>query len=68
VVVVNWYGLVAPKGTPKPIIELAANETIKAARSPDMAKRLVAEGSEAVGTTPPSSPPSSARNKPCGAG
>jgi tripartite-type tricarboxylate transporter receptor subunit TctC len=52
VVVVNWYGLVAPKGTPKPIIELAANETIKAARSADMAKRLVAEGSEAVGSTP----------------
>ena len=29
-----------------------ANETIKAARSPEMAKRLVAEGSEAAGTTP----------------
>src|SRR5262245_58035450 len=52
VVVVNWYGLIAPKGTPKPIIDLIANETIKAARSPEMAKRLVAEGSEAAGTTP----------------
>jgi tripartite-type tricarboxylate transporter receptor subunit TctC len=52
VVVVNWYGLVAPKGTAKPIIDLLANETIKAARSPEMAKRLVAEGSEAAGTTP----------------
>jgi tripartite-type tricarboxylate transporter receptor subunit TctC len=44
--------LVAPKGTAKPIIDLLANETIKAARSPEMAKRLVAEGSEAAGTTP----------------
>jgi len=52
VVVVNWYGLIAPKGTPKPIVELVANESIKAARSPEMAKRLIAEGSEAAGTTP----------------
>ena len=52
VVVVNWYGLVAPKATPKPVIDRLAEEVIKAARSPEMAKRLVAEGSEAVGTTP----------------
>ena len=52
VVVVNWYGLVAPKATPKPVIDRLGEEVIKAARSPEMAKRLVAEGSEAVGTTP----------------
>ena len=52
VVVVNWYGLVAPKGTPRPIVDRIANESIKAARSPEMAKRLIAEGSEAAGTTP----------------
>jgi tripartite-type tricarboxylate transporter receptor subunit TctC len=52
VVVVNWYGLVAPKATPKPIIDRLSEEVIKAARSPEMAKRLIAEGSEAVGTTP----------------
>jgi len=52
VVVVNWYGLIAPKATPRPIIDRVASETIKAARSPEIAKRLIAEGSEAVGTTP----------------
>jgi tripartite-type tricarboxylate transporter receptor subunit TctC len=52
VVVVNWYGLVAPKATPRPIIDRLSAEIVKAARSPEMAKRLVAEGSEAVGTTP----------------
>jgi tripartite-type tricarboxylate transporter receptor subunit TctC len=52
VVVVNWYGLIAPKGTPGPIVDRVATEVIKAARSPEMTKRLVAEGSEAVGTTP----------------
>jgi tripartite-type tricarboxylate transporter receptor subunit TctC len=52
VVVVNWYGLIAPKGTPKAIIDRVSREAIKAARAPDMMKRLVADGSEAVGTTP----------------
>lgn len=52
VVVVNWYGLVAPKGTPKAVVDKAAAEAIKAAHSPEMAKRLIAEGSEAVGSKP----------------
>jgi tripartite-type tricarboxylate transporter receptor subunit TctC len=52
VVVVNWYGLVSPRGTPKAVIEKISAEAVKAARSPEMMKRLVADGSEAVGTTP----------------
>ncbi len=51
VVVVNWYGLIAPKGTPAAIIERISSETAKAMQSPDMAKRLISEGSEAVGST-----------------
>jgi tripartite-type tricarboxylate transporter receptor subunit TctC len=52
VVVVNWYGLVAPKGTPRAIVDRVAAESIKAVRAPDMMKRLVAEGSEGVGSKP----------------
>ncbi len=52
VVVVNWYGLIAPKGTPKAAIDRVAAETIKAVRAPELMKRLVADGSEGVGTTP----------------
>lgn len=52
VVVVNWYGLIAPAGTPKAVIHRIAGETAKAMQSPDMMKRLVAEGSEAVGGSP----------------
>lgn len=52
VVVVNWYGLIAPKGTPKAVIERITSETAKAIQSPEMAKRLIAEGSEAVGSSP----------------
>jgi tripartite-type tricarboxylate transporter receptor subunit TctC len=52
VVVVNWYGLVAPKGTPRAVIDRVVAETVKAVRSPEMQKRLVADGSEGVGGTP----------------
>jgi tripartite-type tricarboxylate transporter receptor subunit TctC len=52
VVVVNWYGLIAPLRTPKAIIDRIAAETAKAVSSPDMMKSLVAEGSEAVGSNP----------------
>ncbi len=52
VVVVNWYGLVAPGRTPAAVVDRVAAETAKAMNSPDMEKRLAAEGSEAVGGTP----------------
>jgi tripartite-type tricarboxylate transporter receptor subunit TctC len=52
VVVVNWYGLIAPARTPKPILERLARETHTAMHSPGMIKRLAAEGSEPVGSSP----------------
>lgn len=51
VVVVNWYGLIAPLKTPKAVVERVAAETAKVMRQPDMQKRLLADGSEAVGGT-----------------
>ncbi|HEY7742037.1 MAG TPA: tripartite tricarboxylate transporter substrate binding protein [Burkholderiales bacterium] len=50
--VVNWYGLIAPKGTSKAVLDRVAAETIKAVQGPEMRKRLVADGSEGVGTRP----------------
>ena len=52
VVVVNWYGLVAPLHTPKPIIERIAKETHTAMHTPEITKRLAAEGSDPVGSSP----------------
>ncbi len=52
VVVVNWYGLIAPKGTSGAIVDQIAREATRAMQSPDMAKSLAAEGSEPVGGTP----------------
>lgn len=52
VVVVNWYGLMAPKATPKVVINRIAGETTKAVQAPAMMKHLVADGAEGVGSTP----------------
>ncbi len=52
VVVVNWYGLIAPKATPKAVINRIAAETAKAVQAPEMQKRLTADGAEGVGGTP----------------
>ena len=52
VVVVNWYGLIAPKGTPASAIKQIAVETAKAVHAPVMMKRLIADGSDGVGSSP----------------
>src|SRR4051794_31434009 len=48
----SWYGIEAPAGTPRPIIEQLNAVIVKALRQPDVAKRLAAEGAEVVGSTP----------------
>lgn len=52
VVVVNWYGLIAPAKTPAAVVNRVAAEATKAMLAPDMAKNLLAEGSEAVRSSP----------------
>lgn len=52
VVVVNWYGLVAPPGTPKGAIDRIAGETVRIMKTPALVARLAADGSEAMGSTP----------------
>ena len=52
VTVVNWYGLIAPAGTPRARVQHVSSETAKAMHTPEMMQRLAADGSEAVGGTP----------------
>ena len=52
VVVVNWYGLIAPNRTPKPLVERISKEVATAMQSPEVTKRLAAEGSDPVGSSP----------------
>ena len=48
----SWYGIVAPAGTPRTIIELLHQEIAAAVRSPDITDRLVAEAVIPVGGSP----------------
>jgi len=48
----QWYGLLAPAGTPAAIIERLNAEALKALRSPEMKERLAADGAEPLGSTP----------------
>jgi tripartite-type tricarboxylate transporter receptor subunit TctC len=47
-----WMGLVAPAGTPKPVIDKLAASARKAAQSPEMLERFDKEDIEPVGNTP----------------
>lgn len=49
---VTWYGVLAPAGTPRDIVTRLNTELVKIAHSPEMKKRLAAEGGETVGSTP----------------
>src|SRR5436190_9664444 len=48
----SWYGILAPAGTPREVIERLHGAIVKALRQPDVAKRLAAEGAEVIGSTP----------------
>jgi tripartite-type tricarboxylate transporter receptor subunit TctC len=48
----NWHGIIAPKGTPKPVIDKLNSEVNKAIKDPDFAKRIAQDGLEPAGGTP----------------
>ena len=50
--IVGWYGLLAPLGTPKEIIDRINAGLVQALKSPDIQERLIAVGAEAAGSTP----------------
>jgi tripartite-type tricarboxylate transporter receptor subunit TctC len=50
--VVAWFGLFAPAGTPKPIIDRLSAETRAALAAPEVRKLLVDLGAEPLGSTP----------------
>ena len=52
VVVINWYGLLAPLGTPQAVVERLAQATATAMHHPEVVKRLAADGSDPATSTP----------------
>ena len=51
-VVMGWYGLLAPAGTPREVVARVHAEVIKALAANDMKERLRSLGEDPVGSTP----------------
>ena len=49
---VSWYGVLAPAGTPKPIIDRLNREIARAVQLPDVRERMMSEGAEPAGGSP----------------
>ena len=48
----GWNGILAPAGTPKPVIDRLHQEIVKVVRSPEFGQILTGEGATAVANTP----------------
>ena len=48
----QWYGLLAPAGTPKPVVDKLNRELVAVLKSRQMRERLAADGSEPFTSTP----------------
>jgi tripartite-type tricarboxylate transporter receptor subunit TctC len=47
-----WYGVLAPAGTPKEVIEQLSAELGKALQDPKVRERMASLGAQPIGTTP----------------
>lgn len=50
--VTQWHGIVAPAGTPEPIVERLYRDIATALKNSDVVARLATDGTEGVGSTP----------------
>src|SRR5258707_2362838 len=49
---VGWYGVIGPAGLPGPIVARLHDEFLRVLNRPDVRERIVADGSEPVGSSP----------------
>ena len=50
--VINWFGILAPSGTPKAVVARVNTQLNQALRQPELVRTLNARGADAVGGTP----------------
>ncbi|MCC7485605.1 MAG: tripartite tricarboxylate transporter substrate binding protein [Burkholderiales bacterium] len=50
--VTQWHGMMAPRGTPRAVIQRLHAEIVKAADRPEVASRLALDGTEAIASAP----------------
>ncbi|NLD70788.1 MAG: tripartite tricarboxylate transporter substrate binding protein [Limnobacter sp.] len=48
----TWYGIVAPAGTPKPIVDKLHREIVRILELPDVREKFLQQGLQPVGNTP----------------
>jgi tripartite-type tricarboxylate transporter receptor subunit TctC len=48
----NWYGMVAPAGTPADIVAILNKTAVEAMRDPAVKEKLAAQGTDLIGDTP----------------
>ena len=51
-VVESWYGLMAPVGTPEPVIRRIRDDTLKVLARPDLVEAFAKQGADVVTSTP----------------
>jgi tripartite-type tricarboxylate transporter receptor subunit TctC len=49
---VAWYGLLAPAGTPAPVIERLHAEVVRSTQTPEVRENLLRQGTDIVASTP----------------
>ncbi|HZQ74909.1 MAG TPA: tripartite tricarboxylate transporter substrate binding protein [Burkholderiales bacterium] len=50
--VVGWYGVIGPANLPKPVVARLHDELVRILRLPEVNKRILADGSEPIGSDP----------------
>jgi tripartite-type tricarboxylate transporter receptor subunit TctC len=48
----SWFGLLAPAGTPRPIIDRLHQAMVRVLAIPELREQLVAQGADPVANTP----------------
>jgi tripartite-type tricarboxylate transporter receptor subunit TctC len=48
----QWFGILVPAGTPRPVIDRLHQEITRAIRAPEMKDKLTSEGLEVVASAP----------------
>jgi tripartite-type tricarboxylate transporter receptor subunit TctC len=48
----SWFGIVAPAGTPRPIVDKLQQQIAKSLAQPDVREKLLGQGANPVGNTP----------------
>jgi len=51
-VILNFFGIMAPTGTPRPIVAQLHQEIVKALANPQLRERFIAQGGDPVGSSP----------------